>query len=154
MAIFYHPKYHLSSESIVQLEKIALLEGEIRASARDIANDEALQTETAIDAIHYSTRIEGNTLSREQVTQAVTGKRRGPSHQNRDIKEVLNYSKARRFLFEEVRANHGLMPSLVLEVHRVLMSGIVHGKLRGHFRAAQNVIKTSGLSRSFSPERV
>ena len=125
---FYRPVYRLIPEGVALLERIASFEGEIRASARDLGSDATLQVEAAIDAIHYSTRIEGNALTREQVTRALTGKHHGLGRKGRDLKEVLNYSKARHFLLEKASKGHGLTLDLVLEVHKQLMSGIVRGK--------------------------
>ena len=140
---FYRPNCHLSPESIRLIEKVSRLEGEIRASTRDLSSDTTIQAEAAIDSIHFSTKLEGNALTREQVTQAITGKRIGFRYQKRDIKEVLNYSKARQFLFQKMGNHRGISTDLVLEVHKILMQGILTGKLRGHFREAQNVIKES-----------
>ncbi len=140
----YRPTCTLSPKSITLLETVARLEGEIRASARGLASDSEVQAEASIDAIHFSTRIEGNALSREQVTKALTGKQRGLSHKKeRDIKEVLNYSKARHYLFQQAARTRGVTVDLILEAHRILMDGIVAGKLKGRFREAQNVIKDS-----------
>jgi len=104
----YRPTYRLSPEGIGLLEKIARLEGEIRASARDLKSDATIQAEAAIDSVHYSTRIEGNALTREQVTRALTGKRPSVGRRERDLKEVLNYSKTRHMLFERAAKGHGL----------------------------------------------
>jgi Fic family protein len=140
---FYRPVYRLTPEGITLLEKIARFEGEIRASVRDLGSDFAIQAEAAIDAVHYSTRIEGNALTREQVTRALTGKHQGLSRKQRDFKEVMNYSQARHFVLEKATKHHGLTLELVLEVHKLLMAGIVRGGLKGHFREAQNVIHDS-----------
>jgi len=58
-----------------------------------------LNTLDNIDAVHYSTKIEGNKLSRDQVSK-VLEKSISLKSLNHDIQEVLNYSKARRFIFD------------------------------------------------------
>ena len=99
----YRPFYRLDSESIAYLEKIARLEGEIHVATRGRIRDTAIQAEATIDSVHYSTRIEGNALTREQVTEALSGKRRGFLRQQRDLKEVVNYARARHLLFEKAQ---------------------------------------------------
>ena len=57
------------------------------------------------------------------------------------IKEILNYSKTRNFLFDKSNSNFVFTLDLILEAHKILLQGIVTGKLRGYLRLDQNVIK-------------
>jgi Fic family protein len=65
----------------------------------------------------------------------------------RDLKEIMNYSKARKLLDEVALKNTKLDPNLILKVHDVLMQGIVTGKLKGHYRNAQNIIKDASTGK-------
>lgn len=134
--------YTLDSTIINLIAEISSLQGELNTSLRSIRDDYQVYTLANIDAVHYSTKIEGNKLTRDQVTKALEiSKKR--SIFNHDIQEVVNYSKTRNFVFKHVNTHKIIDINFMLTVHKELLNKIVKGKLKGHFREAQNVIKDS-----------
>lgn len=127
------------------MEAISRKQGELDALKRDIRDDARIESIAAVDAVHFSTKIEGNTLSRDQVTQAlqasqVKNKLKAPA---RELNEVLNYSRVRRLMREWSLKTKPWNDDWVLEHHAELLKGIVKGRLRGCYREAQCVIQDS-----------
>ncbi len=144
----YHPTYTLNNTIIKCIETISKMQGEMEVISRNIQDEYILNAEANIDAIHYSTKLEGNKLSREQVTKLLTGKVTTKGFgTHRDVKEIINYAKARKFLTEHAEKKTTVTNEIILSTHTILMNGIVEGKLKGHFRDAQNVIQESGSNR-------
>lgn len=142
MAGFFPSKISLDSEILQLLEAISRKQGELAGFQRNVQADIQIENIATVDSVHFSTKIEGNTLSRDQVTQALQTKTKVKSV-TRDLREVLNYSYARRKIKEWVQKHKSLSEEWVLDIHSDLLRGIVVGKLRGHYRNAQVVIKDS-----------
>src|SRR4051812_10205202 len=85
-------------ELLQLIEAISLKQGELSAIRRDVRDDNEIESIAAVDAVHFSTKIEGNPLTRDQVTQALESKRIKVA--TRDLNEVLNYSRTRRMVRE------------------------------------------------------
>lgn len=137
----FKPHIYVFDSTVVNLiAEISFLQGELNTSVRAIRDEYQIYTLANIDAVHYSTKIEGNKLTRDQVTRALLEKKK-TSHINYDIQEVINYSKAKKFALEQIHKKIDI--NLILSVHAQLLDKIVKGKLKGHFREAQNVIKDS-----------
>ena len=142
MADFVPFRIQVDSQILQLLEAISRRQGELSAHQRNIRDDVEIESIAAIDAVHFSTKIEGNTLTRDQVTEALQSRRAKAT--TRDLYEVLNYSQARRMVREWSAMGKQFNDEWVLEHHAALLKGIVRGKLRGHYRDAQCVIKDSG----------
>ena len=138
----YLPNYTLTNIILKNFEEIAKMQGALSALSGSVDNELEIMALANVDAVHYSTRIEGNKLTLKQVTKALTGNLNG-FRQERNLKEVLNYAKVRSLLFEKADQGNILTGSLILEVHRLLEKGIVEDALKGHFRDGQNVIRDS-----------
>ncbi len=137
----FRPHVYTFDSTVVNLiAEIASLQGELNTSIRAIRDDYQIYALANIDAVHYSTKIEGNKLTRDQVTKALEGDKK-PWSLRHDIQEVVNYSKARKFVFEQTHKKIDI--DFILSVHDQLLNKIVKGKLKGRFREAQNVIKDS-----------
>ncbi|MCI5072715.1 Fic family protein [bacterium] len=128
--------------SIIKLlQEISKLEGELQATKYTINEKELFASKASIEAVHYSTKIEGNALTLEQVTLALSDKSSLKIKNQRDLKEVLNYAKARNKIIHEFAKEKTITVKQVLNLHQTLLNGIVSGKLKGHFREAQNIIQ-------------
>lgn len=136
------PRYEITSLLLSSMETVARLEGQLQGTGKKPDELAEVRQLANIDAVHYSTKIEGNPLTIQEVTKALTGKW-GKSHPGRSLKEVINYSRARKMLMDRASKTGNLTLDLLLRVHDCLMTGIVKGKLKGHLRSAQNVIRDS-----------
>lgn len=142
MALFTPSRINLSSEILQLIETISRKQGELTAHKLNIHDSTHIGIVAAIDAVHFSTKIEGNALSRDQVTQVLQSKKKVKAHM-RDLREVLNYSRVRRMVREWSLREKSFSDEWVLEHHLELLKGIVQGRLRGHYRTAQCVIQNS-----------
>lgn len=100
----------------------------------------SLRKSARLVATHYSTQIEGNRLTMEQVTLAVSQKGSGFSGRERDEKEVINYYKALEYI--ETTHKKPLTEKIVQTIHGFVMHG---RKSATPYREGQNVIK-DGIS--------
>lgn len=138
MAVFKPSQLTVDASIIGLLEAISRKQGQLSGLSRYVQDDLRIAGVAAVDAVHFSTRIEGNALTRDQVTQALEkGKVRKTS---RDLREVLNYARARRESRAWVHQGKPFNDEWVLQHHAALLNGILKGKLRGHYREAQCVI--------------
>jgi len=130
----------INTEVLQLLETISRKQGELSAHQHSLQNQLEIEAIATVDAVHFSTKIEGNLLSRDQVTQALE---LTPKSTNHDLQEVLNYSRARKIAKEWVLKNKPFNDEWILSHHKELLNKIVKGKLRGHYREAQCVIQDS-----------
>jgi hypothetical protein len=66
-----------------------------------------LQQFVAIENIHNSTALEGNTLTRQQVIDVLAGKQVSSARGARDTEEVLGLFQATNFLVSNLRQQNG-----------------------------------------------
>jgi Fic family protein len=137
----YHPYFNISPKIVEEIEIISRMQGELRQNPALPVNLEAIGL-AAVDAVHFSTKIEGNPFTHKQVTDALRGRLKSHKDQ-RSFKEIINYSKARNYLLGQSGKSGRLNTLLALKTHDLLLQGIVTAKLRGCFRKAQNVIRDS-----------
>lgn len=142
MAIEFIPStISIDSEILQLLETISRKQGELSAHKHSLQDQQEIESIAAIDAVHFSTKIEGNHLTRDQVTQALKSKE--PKSPNHDLREVLNYSRARKLARDWAIKSKPFNNEWILTHHKELLDGIVKGKLRGYYRDAQCVIQDS-----------
>lgn len=102
--------------------------GKVIASLRETAR---------LMTTHYSTQIEGNALTEEEVKQVVMGKSGFPGRE-RDEREVRNYFAALEYVEEQLRQDVPLSEKLIQSIHGMAFNGI---KKASPYRDGQNVIK-------------
>jgi Fic family protein len=137
----YQPRLTYTPKILSLIEEIAGLKGRMDGMPVALADEVEIRALANRDAVHFSTKLEGNALTLEQVTQALAGRVKKRGFSGHDLKEVLNYSKARKSLLTKPQP---VTLGLILKTHDILMSGIVRGKLKGHLREVLNVIHDSG----------
>lgn len=145
MVKFIPSLIQLDAEILRLLETISRQQGTLAASKLTIEDYGQIEKIAAIDAIHFSTKIEGNLLTRDQVTAALHSKLSKVSNpaKTRDLKEILNYSRVRRMVREWSLKEKPLNDDWVRLHHAGLLKQIVKGKLSGHYRNAQCAIQDS-----------
>ena len=121
----YTPPFHITDKSINLLAKISEQLGRIKTSRRSVVNPR-LRRQNRIRTIHSSLAIEQNTLSLEQVTAILDGKRvLGPPD---EIREVQNAYSA----YELITALNPFSVKDMLNAHRAMMDGLIaeNGRFR------------------------
>lgn len=122
----YEPPFTATTKTINLVSEISELIGKIRVSERMNMNPK-LRRENRIKTIHSSLAIENNTLSLEQVTAIIAGKRvlGMPS----EIQEVKNAFEA----YEHILELDPFQVKDLLKAHGLMMSSLV--KEAGQFRS-------------------
>ena len=142
----FKPRFTLSN---TVLNDIAEIERQtIRLSRASIPTEilDHIRKQCRIALTHYSTQIEGNQLSIEQVSGVVE------EHKTyglvRDEKEVQNYFALLQKIPELIDKHRGnVTPALVLRCHKEVLKGIVSPNLRGKLRNVQNAIYEVGTNK-------
>lgn len=103
-----------------------------------ISIEEEIKKEITIKRVHYSTKIEGNTLNLNEVKEAIENNKKS---RERNVLEVRNYYNALMFLNEVAKSKKQLNEDLIFKTHN-----LVSGKnllYQNKYRDAQNVVADS-----------
>ena len=145
MIVSMKPPYDLTTSILKTTTNISEKLGEIKAYYIDKPSPN-LRKQNKIKTIHSSLKIEGNTLSEEQITALIENKRIiGPK---KDILEVMNaidvYDKIhsfKPFSMQSFKKAHKLLMTNLVEnagEFRKQSVGIVHGKKIAHIAPPAN----------------
>ena len=121
----YTPPFQMTDIIILKISEISELIGSITAW-QDMSANPKLRKENRIKTIHSSLAIENNSLSLDQVTAIINGKR--ILGEPREIMEVKNTFEA----YERLLAFNPYSITDLLEAHKILMHDLV--KEAGIFR--------------------
>lgn len=119
------PPYEITSSILKLITSISEKIGEINANFLDKPSPK-LRKQHRIKTIHSSLKIEGNTLTEEQITAILENKRViGPK---KDVLEVLNAIK----IYENLKEYNPANEKSFLKAHKNLMEGLIEnsGKYR------------------------
>jgi len=112
------PPYEITSSILKLITSISEKIGEVNASYLDRPSPK-LRKQNRIKTIHSSLKIEGNTLTEEQITALLENKRViGPQ---KDVLEVLNAIK----IYENLQQYKLSNEKSFLKAHRDLMEGLI-----------------------------
>lgn len=120
------PPYDITTKILKLITSISEKIGEISASHIDKPSPQ-LRKQNKIKTIHASLRIEGNTLTQEQITAIIENKRViGPK---KDVIEVLNAIK----VYDSLTTFNPVSSKSFLSAHKLLMNELIEkpGKYRG-----------------------
>ncbi|MBI2326907.1 Fic family protein [Candidatus Curtissbacteria bacterium] len=88
----YTPRFTITPKITQDIEKIGVVFGYFRAVQLPENYRRELVSKVAVETVHASTAIEGNTLTQKQVGEVLSGI--PVTAQEKEIKEVENYNKA------------------------------------------------------------
>ena len=121
MNIMYEPKFKLTLKMLSSLGTIERLYGQIHSEKLIPSLSLRLFQENQILATHYSTSIEGNPLSPQDVTNVVLGDHIPTT---KSEKEVKNYFGILNRLSNQARQNVQISTELTEKFHGQLMDGL------------------------------
>lgn len=93
----FKPNYKITQEILECLTKIEMIKSSFRDSKISPVLLASLKNSAKIETIHYSTKIEGNKLTRKEVEQTIF-KRKVIENRVRDSSEVRAYYKAMNYI--------------------------------------------------------
>ena len=103
-----------------------------------VSIEEEIKKESIAKRVHYSTKIEGNSLNLKEVELVLKNKNESCEH---NVLEVRNYYNALMYLNKEAEKNNVITEDLILKVHN-----LVTGKkltYKNTYRKEQNVVADS-----------
>lgn len=133
----FKPKFTLTPAITKALMDIEAHRQVITHLPLTVAMLDALRRTARLLSTHYSTQIEGNTLTVSQVKEVLEGGGRFPGRE-RDEADVRNYYQALEFVLERSAKQEPLSEQLVRTIHGLVMSG---QKVPTKYRDGQNVIR-------------
>ncbi|WP_165223257.1 Fic family protein [Aquisphaera insulae] len=142
----FQPNYRITDRAATYLMRI----GAARQAVEDLPITAAVLAglrETARRfSTHYSTRIEGNRLTQEEVSAVIERQGSIPGRE-RDEAEVLGYYAALEQMERFAAQNEGVTDLQVRTLHALVMAGGKAAKKPSPYRGGQNVIRESGSRR-------
>lgn len=142
----FEPKYSISDQTTLTLTAIERLTADLSHSTIPVEVLGHIKKQCLVALTHFSTQIEGNKLSMEQVSGVVE------KHKSygflRDEKEVKNYFQ----LLEKMpgltrQYGKNMSAELVLQCHSKILNKIAGKNVLGEFRNVQNAVYDSGTGK-------
>ncbi len=128
------PKYNISPTTLSNMTEIAEIKAVVERSRVLPLNEAQLRRQAILRMAHTSTSIEGNRLAQFEVGKVIEGQSvRAPQ---KDILEVENYYKALQKLEEMVKNKRSITLDEVLQLHKMVINGLVESKKVGKYRPA------------------
>ena len=131
----FSPRFTISNTILNRLTKIAEIKSAVERSMILPEREVFLRRMAITKIAHSSTSIEGNTLKEHQVEKVANGK--AVNAEEVQVREVKNYLLALRKIDELSNKNESLKISDVLQVHRIVIDGLVEKEKQGVLRRGQ-----------------
>lgn len=130
----YKPNYTITPSILSAVSEIAQIKTLIERSRVLPLNEAQLRRQAIVRMAHTSTSIEGNKLAEFQVKKVLAGEKIAGDANS--IQEVKNYQVALQKIEEWSMTDTHLTIERILELHQILMKGLLEPKKSGHFRPA------------------
>jgi len=145
----FNPQYRLTKHLSENLERTGLL----LIALKNLSLKSPVRLKITRDAlgrdIHSSTWIEGNTLTLAQVTSLVDGKDvDAESLQKTEVKNCINVL---RWIIDH--KNTPFTSNRILQLHRLMTSGLLAADRSGHWRKVQNYVINPKKQVIFTPPK-
>ncbi len=136
------PKFKISLRLASILIEIDKMKNEIAVLPITASVLQGLRESSMVQSSHYSTFIEGNRLTQQEVASLLQNGQRYPKKE-RDEKEVLGYYAALEAVRNLVDSDATLSEEAVRQLHGMLMAGGRRSMQPSPYRDGQNVIRDS-----------
>lgn len=135
----FNPKHTLSDSVLRGVSSADLLTARLWEASLPAEVLKHIRKQCQVALTHYSTQIEGNALSLEQVSGVLEEKK--SYGLLRDEREVANYFRLLSEIPTWIHRHQGRLPeALILQCHRELLAKILDRSMCGKFRSEQNAI--------------
>lgn len=114
----YQPRFNFTNEIVALLSRIEYHRGMINAKTLPLHVSENLRYRAKLKSTHYSTAIEGNPLSIQQVEDII--KQRTWETESRHAQEVRNYWRALTFLNKSKYLKVEVSEDFIKRLHRII----------------------------------
>ncbi len=138
----FQPKFSFTAQIAIDLMRIEGARQAVVHLPITVSVLTALRETARLYSTHYSTVIEGNRLTQEQVSKVI-GKRGHFPGRERDEREVLGYYAALEKVEQLARAGEAVTERQVQHLHALVMAGGKTAVRPTPYRDGQNVIRDS-----------
>jgi Fic family protein len=148
----YTPSFTITSKILSAVGQIDVAREIITTAPLIPAWERRFQKEARAKIIHHGTHLEGNDLNLEEVEQVLSegdaedGKTQVVGR-DRDIQEVINYRSVMEYIdaVEQTgkTADLRLTEAMLLEIHRLTVTGLLPVIEAGHYRSVKVVIRNT-----------
>ena len=136
----WEPKYTITKEILDNLTKIEAIKNSFDDKPLSPVLLSSLHNSAKINSTHYSTKIEGNMLTLEEVTQSLNSMAKYVApHRPRDEKEVKNYYNALSYMEDYLTKGSELNETFIKKIHAMIEGQ----KSPTPYRTEQNAIYDS-----------
>jgi Fic family protein len=142
----FEPHYTITNKTANALVRIEAVRQQIEHLPIHPVLLISLRESAKLYSTHYSTMIEGNRLTQEQVEQVVRTAQRFPGR-TRDESEVKGYFAAINHLETMVMRRSAVTELSIKTLHALVMGGRATRKKPTPYRDSQNVIRDSATRR-------
>lgn len=133
----FNPKYIVTAQMLKNLGRIELVKQSFETQPLSPQLLHSLRETAKVTSVHYSTYIEGNKLTFNEVSEAIQGKKL--PQKERDENEVKAYYKAWNTMEQAVQEHHSFDETLIANLH-----ALVEGENKEiPYRDCQNAIYDS-----------
>ncbi|MCP4153485.1 MAG: Fic family protein [bacterium] len=143
MSANYNPKWKYDNLIVDYLMKIHAAVKSVELLSLPLNIEDKLKRENIFRRVHYSTKIEGNQLSLDEVCDVIDNggsKRAG----KKDVNEVRNYYNALLFLDKKAAKQAAVTRDFIRELHAVIDANPTGRRAeKTPYRDGQNVIRDS-----------
>lgn len=134
ITVMYKPNYIISPSILSAVSEIAQIKTLVERSRVLPLNEAQMRRQAIVRMAHTSTSIEGNKLAEFQVKKVLAGEK--IAGDEKSIQEVKNYQVALQKIEELSVSYTHLTIDKILQLHQILMKGLLETKKSGHFRPA------------------
>jgi len=138
----FEPKFTITAKAATALMRIEAAKQAVQHLPITPAVLATLRETARLFSTHYSTMIEGNRLTQEQVSQVVERQQHFPGRE-RDEKEVLGYYAALEKAEQLAVAKNSISELGIKTLHALVMAGGRKKVRLSRYRDGQNVIRDS-----------
>ena len=132
------PKFQITGNTMNNIAEIERIKGLLQGLDINTKNLIRLQKQNAVMESHYSTHIEGTTLTLQQSKDALAGKKVKGLDKN-DLKELKNYMEALEATASLTKAH--ISEFLIKKLHKILVKGVRGEEASpGEYRKKQNYV--------------
>ncbi len=136
----FEPKFTITSKIAAALMRIEAAKEAIGHLPITTSVLASLRETARLYSTHYSTMIEGNRLTQEQVSKVVEEQQHFPGRE-RDEREVLGYYAALEKVEQLAAGNYAITEQQIKLLHALVMAGGTHRVKPTPFRDGQNIIR-------------
>lgn len=138
----FEPSFTFTHEIISALDKIEDIRRLLELIPVIPPWETELRRTALINTVHYSTKVEGNTLSREGVERLLAGHR--TTGTEKDKQEVLNLQRVMDFVYEiAFDSSIAVSEPVIKQMNTFILRDVPGEKSPGSYRTGQNFIQDS-----------